>query len=111
MLSEIRTYLMHHEWDCCSVLLSVAGVYLLAINAVTFFLYGIDKYKAKHAKWRVPESTLLWLCAAGGSIGGWLGMKTWHHKTQHAKFRLGIPLILLAQAAVVALTVYYLYKR
>ena len=79
-------------------------IYLIAINTVTFFLYGIDKWKAKRSKWRIPEATLLGLAIIGGSIGAWLGMKVWHHKTQHKKFKYGHPLILLAQIALLALT-------
>ena len=73
--------------------------YLLAINAVAFIVYGIDKYKAKKAKWRIPEATLLLLAVLGGSIGAWMGMKVWHHKTKHKKFKYGIPAILLIQIA------------
>lgn len=73
--------------------------YLLAINAVAFIMYGIDKYKAKKAKWRISEATLLLLAVLGGSIGAWMGMKVWHHKTMHKKFKYGIPAILLIQIA------------
>ena len=76
--------------------------YLLAINVATFLVYGIDKLKAKRAKWRIPEATLLLLAAVGGSIGAWLGMKVWHHKTLHMKFRYGVPLIILLQIALIA---------
>ena len=79
-------------------------IYLIAINVVTFFLYGIDKWKAKRSKWRIPEATLLGLAVIGGSIGAWIGMKVWHHKTMHKKFKYGLPLILLAQIALIALT-------
>ena len=75
--------------------------YLIAINVVTFFVYGIDKLKAKKSKWRIPEATLLMLAVMGGSIGAWLGMKVWHHKTLHKKFKYGLPLILMAQVALV----------
>ncbi|MDO4497309.1 MAG: DUF1294 domain-containing protein [Bacteroidales bacterium] len=71
----------------------------LALNVVTFFLYGIDKWKAKKDKWRIPEATLLLMAALGGSIGAWAGMKVWHHKTLHKKFKYGVPLILLLQVA------------
>ena len=74
-------------------------LYLVAINILTFLLYGIDKWKAKRARWRIPESLLLGLAAVGGSIGAWWGMRVWHHKTQHAKFRYGVPAMLVAQAA------------
>ena len=74
-------------------------IYLIAINVVTFIVYGIDKMKAKRSKWRIPEATLLGLAVIGGSVGAWLGMKVWHHKTLHKKFKYGIPLILIAQIA------------
>ena len=76
--------------------------YLLAINAVTFIVYGIDKYKAKKAKWRISEATLLLLAVLGGSAGAWVGMKVWHHKTMHKKFKYGIPAILLIQIVLMA---------
>ena len=82
--------------------------YLLAVNLLTFATYGIDKYKARHARWRVREALLLLLAALGGSIGALLGMHLFRHKTQHKKFRYGVPLILLAQVAV-AVFCYYRY--
>ena len=81
---------------------SYLAYYLLGINAVTFIVYGIDKYKAKKVKWRIPEATLLLLAVLGGSIGAWMGMKVWHHKTMHKKFKYGIPAILLIQIALMA---------
>ena len=85
--------------------------YLLAINAVTFITYGIDKYKAKKAKWRISEATLLLLAVLGGSIGAWMGMKVWHHKTMHKKFKYGIPAILLIQVALMAYLHMNLWKQ
>ena len=82
--------------------MSCLAYYLLAINVVAFIMYGIDKYKAKKAKWRIPEATLLLLAVLGGSIGAWMGMKVWHHKTMHKKFKYGIPAILLMQIALMA---------
>ena len=79
-------------------------IYLIAINVVTFFLYGIDKWKAKRSKWRISEATILGLAVIGGSIGAWLGMKVWHHKTMHKKFKYGLPLILIVQIAIVFMT-------
>lgn len=63
--------------------------YLLLANVVTFIAYGIDKYKAKKGKWRISEATLLVMAFVGGSIGAWLGMKAFHHKTMHKKFYIG----------------------
>ena len=80
-------------------LFKILLVYPIVINVLTFFMFGIDKWKAKRHQWRIPEATLLGLAVVGGSIGAWLGMKTWHHKTLHKKFQYGIPLILFAQIA------------
>ena len=82
---------------------SLLILYLITINVVTFLLYGIDKWKAKRARWRIPESVLLGMAAVGGSVGAWLGMRVWHHKTQHKKFRYGVPAILVAQIVVLVL--------
>ena len=74
--------------------------YLLAVNIATFFLYGIDKYKAKKNKWRISEATLLTMAAIGGSIGAWAAMRLWHHKTMHKKFKYGIPIIIILQVTI-----------
>ena len=79
--------------------------YLLAINIASFFLYGIDKYKAKKGRWRISEAILLLMAVIGGSIGAWAGMRLWHHKTMYKKFKYGIPIIIIIQ---VALAVYLL---
>ena len=50
----------------------------------------------------ISEATLLLLAVLGGSIGAWMGMKVWHHKTMHKKFKYGIPAILLIQIALMA---------
>ena len=86
----------------------IVVIYLVVINVVAFVVYGVDKYKAKRGRWRTPEATLLGLAAIGGSIGAWLGMKVWHHKTMHKKFQYGVPLILIAQ---IALVVFILQSR
>ena len=78
-------------------------IYLIVINVVTFFIYGVDKWKAMRSKWRISEAMLLGLAVIGGSIGAWLGMKVWHHKTMHKKFKYGIPLILIVQIVLLAL--------
>lgn len=81
-----------------TVLLLVA--YVAIINTLAFIVYGIDKLKAKKGKWRIPESTLLLLAIIGGSIGAWFGIKVWHHKTLHKKFKYGIPLIVIIQIVI-----------
>ncbi len=89
---------------------SYGGLIMLGVafmTLLTFIAFGLDKWKARHGKWRTPEATLLWLAVLGGSVGALFGMRVWHHKTQHRKFTIGVPLILMAQ---VALAVYVLCR-
>lgn len=83
-------------------LIEITLLYWLNINIVTFVLYGMDKRRAKRSKWRISEATLIWMAVLGGSVGALVGIKLWHHKTLHAKFRYGIPAILIAQVLLVA---------
>lgn len=88
---------------------SYGGLIMLGVafmTLFTFIAFGLDKWKARHKKWRTPEATLMWLAVLGGSVGALLGMRVWHHKTQHRKFTIGVPLIFLVQ---LALVVYALY--
>lgn len=71
--------------------------YLVLINASAFFLMLADKQKARKKKWRIPESTLLAVAALGGSFGALAGMYTFHHKTKHPRFTIGVPVILAIQ--------------
>lgn len=73
----------------------IVSTYLLVINIFTFSVYGADKRRAQSGRWRVPERTLLGLAVIGGSLGAWLGMKIFHHKTQKPKFYIGVRIILL----------------
>jgi uncharacterized membrane protein YsdA (DUF1294 family) len=66
--------------------------YLILINLVGFFLYGLDKAKAKRKGGRIPERTLLWMARIGGGAGCWLGMLLFRHKTKHIRFRILVPL-------------------
>jgi uncharacterized membrane protein YsdA (DUF1294 family) len=73
--------------------------YLLVINILAFVCYGLDKLRAKRNARRISERALLLLALVGGSVGAWLGMLVWRHKTKHAKFRFGVPILLLLQVA------------
>lgn len=75
------------------------AVWLIAINLVTFAVYGADKRRARRGAWRVPEKTLFLLPLLGGSVGALLGMRVFRHKTKHWYFVWGVPAILLAQLA------------
>lgn len=75
-------------------------IYLAAVNFAAFVMYGIDKRKAIRGKWRTPESALLGVAVIGGSLGAWAGMYVFRHKTRHKKFVIGVPLVIIFQAAV-----------
>ena len=61
-------------------------VFITVMSIITFFCYGHDKRAAKHSRRRVPEKRLFALNFLGGSLGGWLGMYFFHHKTKHPSF-------------------------
>ena len=79
----------------------VLGYYLLLINAIGLLIMCIDKLLAKKEARRVPERTLLWVAALGGSFGSLLGMMLAHHKTRKPKLYITVPLLLALQAAAV----------
>ena len=84
--------------------------YLLALNVLTFIVYGVDKWKAQRGRWRVPEASLLGLAALGGSVGAWLAMQLFRHKTQKKKFRYGVPALFVLQVAVVVLFINMIHQ-
>ncbi|HOW13945.1 DUF1294 domain-containing protein [Methanosarcina sp.] len=65
----------------------------IALNAVSFALYGLDKYKARKEKWRISEKSLL-IAALFGPIGAWLGMTQFRHKTQKPRFKYSVPVFI-----------------
>lgn len=73
------------------------GYGILISNVLAFLLMGIDKRKARHGAWRIPEKTLFLFPVLFGALGGTLGMRLFHHKTKHWYFRVGFPLLLAAQ--------------
>lgn len=68
-------------------------IYIIIINVVTFFAFGLDKSKSKKNNWRISEISLIVLALLGGSAGGLLGMVVFRHKINKIKFSLGIPLL------------------
>ncbi len=80
--------------------------YVVIMNIVAFCAMGIDKWKAKKRKWRIPEATLFILAALGGSIGAIAGMYTFRHKTKHRSFVWGMPAILIVQIILIVILLY-----
>ena len=88
-----------------------ALLYLAALNALTFVIYGVDKLRAKNGKWRIAEHSLLLLALAGGSIGALLAVRLFRHKTMHNAFRYGIPAMLIVQMVLACLVCYLRYCK
>lgn len=78
-------------------------IYYILINLLAFSLFGIDKSRARKGQWRIKESTLLLVSAWGGCFGGFLGMRTFSHKTRKAKFTLSMPLFILVHGVIIYL--------
>jgi uncharacterized membrane protein YsdA (DUF1294 family) len=85
------------------ITLQIIKFYLVLVNVIAFIMFVVDKWFAKKNKWRVPESRLLLVCAIGGSVGAIFAMQLVRHKTQKLRFKWGVPAILLAQIAIIAL--------
>lgn len=88
---------MHHLFSWPHLL----SVWLILINLLAFSLFGLDKRRAKQGQWRISEKALFLSAALGGSPGAILGMKVFHHKTLHKRFRYGLPAILVLQLLLV----------
>lgn len=76
-------------------------LYLIIVNIIAFVVMGVDKYKAKKKKWRIPEKVLFLWAILGGSIGAMYGMHLFRHKTKHKSFRYGIPAICIVESVAV----------
>jgi len=75
---------------------------LLIVNLFGFLIMWWDKRCARKGARRVPERTLFLVALCGGAVGGLGGMYLFRHKTQHWRFTIGFPLILVVQIAAVA---------
>ena len=74
------------------------------INVLAYLIMRIDKNNARNGKKRISEASLLTLAAVGGSIGVLVSMHILHHKTRKKRFKIGVPLILLLQIALILYT-------
>lgn len=83
--------------------------YLIAVNVITWIIYGLDKWKARNGKQRIPEHTLLLFTAAGGSAGAIAGMLMFRHKTRKAKFVVTVPVLLVVHCVLVGLALERLF--
>ena len=84
--------------DFWEILVIIFGI----LSVITFFMYGIDKFKAQRGKWRISEKALLVSSFIGGSVGGFLAMQLFRHKTKHWYFNVVNILGLVWQIGLIA---------
>lgn len=88
------------------IVFTILTIYLTVINLIAIIITVYDKIMAINHKWRVRESTLLFVAALGGSVAMYITMLLIRHKTRHIKFMLGIPVIFILQCALI----YYIWR-
>lgn len=81
----------------------VSVAFVVVWNLVVFFIYYYDKRAAINGTRRVPEIKLITYALCFGALGAYAGMKIFHHKTQHSKFMILVPIFLIVQLVVVYL--------
>jgi uncharacterized membrane protein YsdA (DUF1294 family) len=79
--------------------MNILFVYLLAVNVAAFLMMGADKKRAIQQRRRIPEKTLLLTALVGGSLGAYMGMQSFRHKTKHLKFSIGLPAMVVLHLA------------
>ena len=84
------------------------AIYLVVMNVLGVSVMWSDKRRARLHRWRIPEKVLFGVSLLGGSAGTWAGMYLFRHKTKHWYFVVGMPLILVCQAAL-AIYLVHLY--
>jgi uncharacterized membrane protein YsdA (DUF1294 family) len=88
------------------IYLTILIIYLSVINLIGFILMGYDKSQARNSGQRVPEKRLFSFALLGASLGIWLGLRTYRHKTKHMTFVIGLPALLILNIV----CVYFLVK-
>ena len=84
--------------DFWQILVIIFGI----LSVITFFMYGIDEFKAQKGKWRISEKALLVSSFIGGAVGGFLAMQLFRHKTKHWYFNVVNILGLVWQIGLIA---------
>lgn len=91
--------------------LVICLIIYLGYNLFVLILYGLDKHYAKANKWRIPEKVLLGTATIMGGLGAFLGMRVFHHKTKHIRFKIIVPLVFLVQLVLIGYIFYRLMTK
>ncbi len=86
----------------------ILGIYLVVISVLSVLVCIYDKTASKtgKVKLRIPEKSLFIWSALGGGVAMFLCMLLIRHKTKHKQFMIGIPVIILLHAAIIAALIY-----
>ncbi|WP_455067931.1 DUF1294 domain-containing protein [Parvimonas micra] len=79
---------------------------IFIMNLISFTIFYIDKRKAIEGKNRISGNSLLLSALLLGSIGAFLSMQIFRHKTKKLKFKVLVPIFFVVKV----LILYYLYK-
>ncbi len=70
-------------------------IIIVCANLITFFMYGLDKFFARHRFWRIPEYVLISVPFCLGGVGAFFGMLVFDHKIRRLEFRIVIPIAIV----------------
>ena len=82
--------------------------YLVVANLVSFAMFGVDKQRARAGQRRISERALLLSAVVSGTIGAWVGMSVFRHKTAKRSFQMKMVAVTAVDVAVVAVAVWAL---
>ena len=89
-------------------LIFFAYIAVVSLCSIVVCIYDKLISKKNNVKLRIPEKSLFVWSAVGGSLAMLLTMKLIRHKTKHRSFMIGIPVIMVLQAALIILYFYFI---
>ncbi|TSB48602.1 DUF1294 domain-containing protein [Alkalicoccobacillus porphyridii] len=83
-------------------------IYVVFINLFGFFSMYRDKQLAIKQQRRVPERKLINIAIIGGSVGSFIAMRMFRHKTRHTTFSVGLPLLVMLHLGILLFILFYI---
>jgi uncharacterized membrane protein YsdA (DUF1294 family) len=78
------------------------SAYVAVMSIALMGMMGVDKRRARLGRRRISERRLLLWALLGGAAGGWIGMRLFRHKTKHRMFAVGLPVMTVLHAVLLA---------
>ena len=88
-------------------LIFFAYIAVVSLCSIVVCVYDKKISKRNNVKLRIPEKSLFIWSAVGGSVAMFITMRLIRHKTKHLSFMIGIPAIIILQAALIFALVYF----